>query len=258
MKLPIIVNTSNQYLPLLKIYSYLFNKFWSPQQEVIIVGFDPPTFKLPDNFKFVSLGKQRGIQYWHDDLISTMDLIKEDYFIQMPENELIIRPVNHIILNHFKQYISPSMGRIDLTPGPSTRAFNVLESTNDYDIIESTQDSDCRVSMRACIWNKEYFSRNLKSGESPQYFETYGSSIAKNDGMQIISSNRDFACRILDGTDSGRRGIYDPGLELDLRALKGYNTHYGYSLEEEVIEEMKSLGLIKEKSFNVFGYLEII
>ncbi|KKK57355.1 hypothetical protein LCGC14_3055310, partial [marine sediment metagenome] len=53
----VYVSTSNQYLHLVKIYAYLFNKFWNrPGQEVVVLGYDAPTFDLPDNFSFVSMG----------------------------------------------------------------------------------------------------------------------------------------------------------------------------------------------------------
>ena len=75
--LPIYVTTSNGYMKVVKVFCYLFNKFWGSQQEVNIVGFDPPDFELPNNFKFISLGKQRGPEYWREDYIHLLSLIKE-------------------------------------------------------------------------------------------------------------------------------------------------------------------------------------
>ena len=45
----------------LKIYSFLFEKFWGNEQEVVVMGFEKPDFELPQNFEFVSLAeKQEG------------------------------------------------------------------------------------------------------------------------------------------------------------------------------------------------------
>ena len=54
----ILVTTSDQHLHLLTPYAILFNRYW-PNQNVTILGFDDSNIpELPDNFNFVSLGKQ--------------------------------------------------------------------------------------------------------------------------------------------------------------------------------------------------------
>jgi hypothetical protein len=244
----IVVNTSNDYLPYLKVYTYLFNRFWSDQKEVMIVGFDEPQFSIPENFKFISLGKQRGIKFWHDDLIRTTDLIEDDFFIQMPENEFIIHTVRHDIKENLYKYLSPNIGRIDLTPGVSTRESDILESNSDYNIIESKQNENWRVSMRASIWNKNYFKSHLKPGAPMTHFEVVGSMNAKNDNKRIIGSDKEFVCRILDGAQAGRHGNFTPKMTVDLRAIDNVVSHYNYRLDEGVIDDMKSIGIIKESN----------
>ena len=51
----IYISTSNDYLHVLKPFSYLFNKFWSDEQKVFILGYEYPTFDLPNNFEFISM-----------------------------------------------------------------------------------------------------------------------------------------------------------------------------------------------------------
>lgn len=241
----IVVITSNDYLHLLKIYCFLFNKFWSEDQEVNIVGFDKPNFKLPSNFNFISLGKQRGISYYGDDLTRTMELFEDDFIIQMPENEFIIRPVNKEILSHLSGYLAEDVGRIDLTPGVSNRPHTIVESLEDYDVIESSQTANYRIAMRASIWNRNYFKKHARGFAA---FEIQGSINAINDGMRILSTKRDYACRILDGCQNGRGGVFSPGTNVDLRATNPDVSHHGLRVEEEIIEEMKSLGIIEEKN----------
>ena len=48
----IYIVTSDKYNHLLQIHSYLFNKFWGTDREVIVLGYKEPDFKLPSNFKF--------------------------------------------------------------------------------------------------------------------------------------------------------------------------------------------------------------
>ena len=59
----VYVWTSNQLMHCLPAWCYLFNKFWGKEQEVRILGYDKPTFDLPDNFQYISLGKQRGPKF---------------------------------------------------------------------------------------------------------------------------------------------------------------------------------------------------
>ena len=55
----IYISTSDKYVFLLKPFAYLFNKFWSKDQKVVILGYTKPDFKLPKNFEFVSMGISR-------------------------------------------------------------------------------------------------------------------------------------------------------------------------------------------------------
>ena len=101
----VYVFTSNNYLHVLKPFCFLFNKFWSDKQQVKIVGFEPPAWQMPDNFEFISLGKQRGIKYWSDDYIDFFNSINDEYFIHMVENEFLLRPVDFDIINSLVEFL---------------------------------------------------------------------------------------------------------------------------------------------------------
>jgi hypothetical protein len=53
----VVVPTSDRHLSILKGFSALFNKHW-PGQDVDVIGYKEPTFELPSNFHFHSMGKQ--------------------------------------------------------------------------------------------------------------------------------------------------------------------------------------------------------
>ena len=78
----IYISTSNKYIHLIKPFQYLFNKFWSGKQNVTILGYEEPKFKLEDNFDFISLGKQTTIDDWCIDLKNFFESIDDDYFIE--------------------------------------------------------------------------------------------------------------------------------------------------------------------------------
>ena len=182
-ELKIYLTTSNSYIHILKIFSFLFNKYWDSEKEVIILGFDRhPEFELPSNFKFVSLGTQAPV--WSDMCADVRhmltDAIQDDYFIWLEENEFLIRPVNNAILNEYNAYINPDLARIDLTPGTSERAHTVIKQTSEYDIICADQNAELKITARASIWNRQYLLDINQQSIHPHHWEPKLSSLAKN------------------------------------------------------------------------------
>jgi hypothetical protein len=243
----VYVFTSDDYLPVLKPFGYLFNKFWSPKQQVKIVGFTPPTWELPDNFEFISLGKQRGMEYWSDDYIDFFNSIKDDYFIHMVENEFLLRNVDFNIVNSLIEFLDDDVGRIDLTPGPSLRQWEMFQEYDDFDIIELSQRDQYRLAIRLNVWNKKYFLKHLRSGENAWEFEIFGNQRAQNDDYKILATNRKYACYIMDGTKAK-----DP-TSLDLRAHNTECSSFGLPVDELTIREMVMGGIVRSqgKSFRV-------
>ena len=65
----VYISTSDKYLQLLKPFSFLFNRFWGEQQDVVVLGYKEPDFELPNNFEFVSMGVSRNDpKEWSDGL----------------------------------------------------------------------------------------------------------------------------------------------------------------------------------------------
>ena len=59
-KINIYILTSDRGIDTIEGFQYCFNKYWNSSQQVTILGYRSPTFKLSDNFKFISLGEDRG------------------------------------------------------------------------------------------------------------------------------------------------------------------------------------------------------
>ena len=250
----VYVTTSNDYIHILKVFSHLFNKFWDSTKGVTIVGFEKePDFDLPDNFNFVSLGNQTRpyVDFSHD-MRLFLDVVDEDYFINFEENEFIIKPVNFDILNQFQSYINPSLGRIDFTRGTSNRSHQIIKKTDKYDIIRATQDAELRMCIRGGIWNKSYLLDHCQDEVSTYNWEAHASEKSKNDGFDIISSNRDWVIRNMDGVH------YRTGQQLtDLRCLGEQgpmkrDSSWGVPLDDETISELVNLGYVSPLSDGLF------
>jgi len=237
----IYVFTSNDYLHVLKPFSHLFNKFWDPRQPVKIVGFDAPAWKMPDNFEFISLGKQRGMEFWSDDYIDFFNSINDEYFIHMVENEFLLRKVDFTILNSLIEFYDEDVGRIDLTPGPSLRKWDTFQEYEDFDVIELSQTDQYRLAIRLNLWNKKYFLKHLRPSENAWEFEIFGNQRAQEDGYKILATNRKYACYIMDGTKA-----QDPR-SLDLRAYNPDCSSFGLPLDELTIREMMTQNIIENQ-----------
>ena len=179
----ILVTTSNQQLQLLEPHAALFNRYW-PEQQVTILGFDTTNLPcLPDNFEYVSLGRQDDFdRYWTDPLIPYVKGLDEDYFVLMMgdflltdyveiekfkllENEIKYGDADKVILDtHLSAYTVP------YKPG----------------IRELRQDAPYRTTLHPAMWKKEYFLKFLKPKLTAWQFETHNMSKSQHDKARIL------------------------------------------------------------------------
>jgi hypothetical protein len=231
----IYISTANSYLHLIKPFYYLFNKFWSPDQQVTVLGYDEPEFNLPNNFDFISLGKQEGgIKMWSTDLRKFFESIDDEFFIHTVEDHFLTWPVNFGILSRLISLLDDNVGRIGLTNDMPNKAYDIYGRCDRYDIIERRQDQQYRLSLLWGIWNREYILKYLEPGLDPHDFEIIAGDKAMNDGYKILGTVRDYCLHHCQGV---RRGNLDGSL-----GFKFINDPR--SLEPSIIEDMKKEGLI--------------
>lgn len=187
---PIFIATSNSFLPLLRPFSFLFNKFWSNNQKVTFLGYEEPDFKLPNNFDFISLGTQKGIQFWSDDLRPIIENVKHDYFIYTAEDQFLTKHVNFKSLDSLvTEAYENNPARISLTNTVSNQKNTLL---NDENIIRANQNAEYRLSLIWSIWRKDYFLSHLKENYSPWDFEIKNMKSSKFDSQLIVGCNKSY------------------------------------------------------------------
>jgi hypothetical protein len=193
-ELKIYVSTANQYLHLIKPFSYLFNKFWKRDVQVTVLGYNEPTFKLLNNFNFVSLGKQEGgSKMWSTDLRKFFESINDEFFVYTLEDLFIALPVNLIIFDNLVSLLdNDKVGRIGLTNDMPRGKHNILKSYKKYDIIEREQEERYRLGLTWSIWNREYLLKYLEPNIEPHEFELQGSAKSKNDGYRILGTKKEY------------------------------------------------------------------
>ena len=186
---PIYIATSNEWLPMLRPFAYLFNEFWSKDQKVTFLGYDTPDFELPSNFDFISLGPQRGISYWADDIRTILEECHSEYFIYTAEDQILTRPVNFKSLESLMQACE---GHNPARAALTNTVSNQICKEFSENVVISDQNANYRLSLIWSIWRKDYFLKNLHPGYSPWNFEVDNMSIVKSDGEVILGCKDNF------------------------------------------------------------------
>lgn len=180
----VFVVTSDRYVALLKPFTYLFNTFYSAMQPVVVLGYTPPSFDLPSNFEFVSMGK--GDKYpakkWSDALIDFLNKMDDEVFCLLLEDYFLIRGVDHVGMETLASYMRdrPDILRLDLTNDRlhargDARDAQLHGHWGHYDIIVTPHGTEYQMSLQAALWNKELMLKVLKHGKSPWEVEVHTS-----------------------------------------------------------------------------------
>ena len=160
-KINIYILTSDKGISTIEGFQYCFNKYWSDSQKVTILGYESPTFKLSDNFEFISLGVDRGADYIGGDLIKFFNSIDDKYFIFSVDDFFLIRDVNIQVLDIIEKQ-KKNIHRFSLTDQVSNKPHNITSKHDDFNIIEMGQYAEYRKSAVWSMWSKDYFLKYFK------------------------------------------------------------------------------------------------
>lgn len=234
----IIVTTSDKYLHIIPIFCYLFNKNFNDKLQVEIVGYDgfksfiknetnKHTYKIPDNFNFVSLGEQKGSAKNFSTDLRKYFKVQDDWFIWMMEDTFIkdVYFNRLLFLSQFVNNTNEKIGRINLCSQATILQEHFISdiAINSNTILENTQTAKYRLCTQPSIWNKQFLLKYLTTGLTPWEFETQD---AFNDDFKIIGMREDV---ILHNEGVTKWDIYK------------YNLN---GIKEEQISEMKQLGIL--------------
>lgn len=253
VNLKVFVTTSDYYNHLIPGFAYLFNKYWSPNQEVTFLCYTIPSYSLPDNFSMLSLGSpehfgnevsewaagRRGIHgetyptpKWTDSLRPIFERLEDEHFILLQIDYFINRPVQLEKIELLKSFLSRrDVAKIDLTLDLARYRHHLFAAHGNIRIIFSDQNADYRSSLQAAIWKKDYFLRLLKPNRSPWDFERQGMYELKNDGKLILGI---------------KQPHFGPVSYVNLYARGKVDQYEMGRLERNVIWTMLELGLMRD------------
>lgn len=184
----IIVTTSDKYIQYLKGFVYMFNKHWPSKADVTVLGYSMPSFDLPDNFEFISVGRQeRYGKDWTSALVPFFKQLPDRYFMLFLE-DFYITYVNESLLNEAEKYMVKGFDKIFLIKELGVRPGVSEKKVDDiFSVIK--QDAKIRLSLTPHIVRRDYFLKHLMPGKDIwQYERNFKDS--KNDGARILVSNR--------------------------------------------------------------------
>ena len=200
--------TSNQLMHCVPAWAYLFNKFWPWKQNVRVLGYNLPDYNLPDNFEYVSLGHQRGPQYWSDDMKEYFSSCEHECFYLTTEDGFIVGDVDEEILDIALKvsFMNPNntFSRFNLTADVHRRPRTVLKQMDNFKLIKAEQYSQYRQSLSHSIWRKDSLLRKLIPGQSPWDFEM-DNHRAMNDGLEVYATEDKYAVHCGHGYRRGKK-----------------------------------------------------
>jgi len=187
----IFVATSDQYIYVMPIFAYLFNKFWGDKAEVTVLNRGIiNNYNLPNNFKIISLGKNEGINTWCKDFKEYFKNVSDKYFIFLQEDHLLLKPLN---IKSYQALLSclddDKIGRICITNDIITKPYTPYKNINGTQILSSSQTAKYRASCQPSIWSKEFLLKCLPNLGGPWEFEMQHPC---NDDYKVLGIYKDY------------------------------------------------------------------
>ena len=173
MNLTTIVGTCDSYLDLIPGFSILYERYFEPNIETLIVS---ETEDLDiSKYKFITPGKKQ----WGERIIQAISETKTEYVFFVLDDYYL----SQLLTNEYIEYLLKFMdnhkvNKIMLSPVPDFAKYEYLESINTMHKMSPT--SPWLTSVQPAIWRKSELLKFLKPEYTPWNFEVKGSELAKN------------------------------------------------------------------------------
>lgn len=234
VKAPIYVLTSDKYLDALQPFAYLFNKYWSTAQQVIVGGFTRPKFQLPPNFTWHTIGKFEDypVDKWSNALIKMLLELPHDVFGLMLEDYWLTQTVDctavQVAIDYMHQF--SYVARFDLTGDRLNSGFaKPYGEAGHVKLLISDPESQYHCSLMCALWRRSHLLKIVVENETPWQIELEGTSRLRALKQYLI---------VL--------GTTKPPVKHTLAFRSGDNNKLLLDeIKPEDIKEMRQLGLLK-------------
>jgi len=189
----VYVMTSDRYQKIIPAFMHQWEKYWGTDTQVIVCGFSPPPFELPDFATFFSIGPQAAYPFgrWSDALIRVLNAFpKEKHFVLALEDYLLTQPVRRDIVHMAHDYMRQFdyVLKFDLC---ADRRFSGYATDygllGDVPIVKSDPNSPYHSSLYLGMWNRELMLKYLLvPNESPHDIEITGTARLAGYGDEVV------------------------------------------------------------------------
>lgn len=233
MKCPLYIMTSDKYIGALQPFAYLLKKYWNPPPTVIVGGFTPPDFPLPENFHFHSLGKFEDypVNKWSDALMKMLLELPHEVFVLMLEDYWLCQPVDVTAVDVACDYMNQFeyVARFDLTADRKFSGYaKPYGKAGGVNLLISDPDSQYHCSLMAALWRRKHLLKVLVAGETPWETEL--------NGTNRLRALRDH-CIVL--------GTEEPPVKHTLAFRRKQDGVLLKEIPKEDVDAMTTLGLLK-------------
>lgn len=187
----VFVLTCDSYSKAVLPFSFLFNNYFSSNQEVIVAGYEQFPANLPDNFIPHSIGKQIDypLNKWSDGLIKLLDDFKDEVFLLFLEDYWIIEPVHlrevfmlYDYMIQFKYVVKMDM----FTDRRYAGGVTPYGMCGHIPLLKSDPNSQYHMSFMCGLWNRENLLKILIPNEDPWQVELSGTSRLSLFGDELL------------------------------------------------------------------------
>ena len=173
MNLTTIVGTCDSYLDLIPGFSILYERYFEPNVETLIVS-ETEGLDIP-KYKFITPGKKQ----WGERIIQAISETKTEYVFFVLDDYYL----SQLLTNEYIEYLLKFMdnhkvNKIMLSPVPDFAKYEYLESINTMH--KMSPNSPWLTSVQPALWRKSELLKFLKPEYTPWNFEVKGSKLAKN------------------------------------------------------------------------------
>lgn len=183
------VITCDRYLILLKGVAHFFNRYWSSDEEVVILCYKKPNFSLPDNFIIHSLGDQRDYgRYWTNALIPYFNSVNDKYFMIILDDLFLREQIDLETLNEMEDMVKYNgVDKACLHKIVAKSDWEEVVSDNIVKINRATKTAiNHRTTLQPAIWRKKHFLKCLKPNYSVWDFEINNINMSRLEKTVVI------------------------------------------------------------------------
>ena len=173
MNLTTIVGTCDSYLDLIPGFSILYERYFEPNIETLIVS-ETEDLDIP-KYKFITPGKKQ----WGERIINALSETKTEYVFFVLDDYYLCQLLTNEYIEYLLKFMdNRNVNKIMLSPVPDFAKYEYLESINTMHKMSPT--SPWLTSVQPAIWRKSELLKFLKPEYTPWNFEVKGSELAKN------------------------------------------------------------------------------